>query len=65
MSDQPMFIQKGSTHYNVKNIIKMVTGPGCKTLKLHFIDGSVETLRFEDEHDYGEFMVYIRSLNCE
>lgn len=65
MSDQPMFIQKGKTHFNVKNIIKMETGTDCKRLKIYFVDGSNEVLRFEDENDYGNFMSYIRSINCD
>jgi hypothetical protein len=65
MEVQPMFIQKGSTHYNVKNIIKMVTGSDNESLKLYFIDGSDETLKFDDDCDYDEFIRHIHSLICD
>lgn len=65
MSEQPMFIQKGSTHYNIQNIVKIKTGPDCKAAIIHFVDGTSEKLSFDDQDDYNRFMHYIRSINCD
>lgn len=64
MSDTFLFFQYRNKHFNLTSIKFIETATDCSFVNIYFVDSTLETVYFENESEYGEFISVIRNLKA-